>query len=120
MAVYHGKSGKVDLGGAIAACLSWALTTVGDIAEATYMGLSWKTFVAGYKDATATTEHRAYTEGTSKVGTNAQLKLYIDDTHYFDVNTAIVTEQTETVNMNDVGRISYSYSMDATAGISYT
>ncbi|KKN20891.1 hypothetical protein LCGC14_0930950 [marine sediment metagenome] len=112
MAVFHGKAGKVDFSGAITSVLNWALTTIGDIAESHGMGSTWKSFVAGFRDSSATVDAVAYTESTIKVGTNAGLKLYIDATNYFYINTAVCIEQTETVNMNDIGRISYSFVAD--------
>jgi len=112
MAVYHGKAGKVDFSGAISSVLNWAMTTIGDIAESHGMGSTWKTFVAGFQDSSATVEAVAYTESTTKAGTNAALKLYIDASNYFSINTAVCVEQTETVNMNDIGRISYSFVAD--------
>ncbi len=112
MATYHGKSGKAVFSGAVASVLAWTLSAIGDIAESTVMGLTWKTFKAGFRDLTATIECNAMTEGTTKVGTNADLELYIDGSNYFDVSTAICTEQTETVNLNDVGKVSYSFVSD--------
>ena len=112
MAVFHGKSGKVDFGGAVAAILNWTMSVVVDVAESTYMGLTWKTFAAGFVDATASVDANAKTLDTIKVGTNAELKLYIDATNYFTISTAVCTEQTETVSKDDVGKISYSFSAD--------
>ena len=120
MAVFHGKAGKVTFSTAIASILSWAMSVVADVAESTVMGLTWKTFESGFYDTSATVEANAMTEGTLKVGTNANLQLYVNATKYFLISTAICTEQTETVNMNDIGKISYSFVADDTEGPVYT
>jgi len=120
MATYHGKSAKADFGGAVAAALAWTMATIADIAESTYMGLTWKTFASGFRDATATLDCNAQAEQTTAyLGTNAALKLYINSTKYFYLNTAICTGLTETVNMNDVGKVSYDFAIDAIGGITY-
>ncbi len=121
MAVLHGKAGKIDFGGAIASILGWTMTVAGDVADSSVMAASgwWKTFVSGFIDCTATVEANAMTEGSTKVGTNAALKLYVNNTNYFYMNTAVCIEQTETVSKDDIGKISYSFSVDSTAVMTY-
>lgn len=122
MPVYHGKNGVVNFSASdIAAVLSWTLTTTGDVADGTYMRLNSRIFESGFIDCSVTVDCNARTEDTTKAGgAAAQLKLYINDTYYFDVNTAICTEQTETVNLDDVGKVTYSFAMDDITGVSYT
>ncbi|KKM71975.1 hypothetical protein LCGC14_1425120, partial [marine sediment metagenome] len=95
------------------------MTVSGDIAESTVMTNTWKSWSAGFIDVVATVEANAMTEGTIKVGTNANLDLYVNSTKYFRISTAVCIEQTETVNMNDVGKISYSFVGDDTEGPIY-
>ncbi len=120
MSVYHGKAAKVDLGGVIEATLGWSLTTSADVAEATDMGDTWKTFEPGFDDVTATVEGNARTtrDTITQIGSEATLKLYIDATNYFSFN-AICTGITETASKDDIGKISYSFEMDDAAGLAY-
>ena len=121
MAVIHGKAGKVTFSGAIASVLAWTLSITGELADSTVMHASvyWKTFIAGFIDSAATVEAQAMTESTFKVGTNAELQLYVDGTNYFSISTAICIGQTETVSKDDVGKISYSFIGDDTLGPVY-
>jgi len=119
MAVFHGKAGKVTFSSSVASILSWTMTVTGDIAESTVMALSWKTFVAGFIDVSATVEANAMTEDVLRIGTNASLLLYVNGSNYFEISTAICTEQVETVNMNEVGKVTYSFAGDDTEGPVY-
>ena len=122
MAVFHGKLGKVDFGGVISSILGWTLNITGDIADSSIVAASawWKSFTAGYIDTAATADANAMTESTLKVGTDAQLKLYVNATKYFDITNSVCIEQTETVNKDDVGKISYSFLGNDATGPVYT
>lgn len=121
MAVYHGKSGKVNFSTDLFDVLLWTLTTVSDTAEATAMGDTWQTFEQGLTDFTASADGNAETtvDYTSTIGTEATLKLYIDDTHYFSAN-AICTAITETASIDDIGKITYAFEGDDASGITYS
>lgn len=119
MAVFHGKAGKVTFSTSVASVLSWTMTVSGDVAEATVMALDWKTFEAGFIDVTATVEANAMTEAVLRIGANANLELYVNGSNKFLISTAICTEQTETVSMTDVGKISFSFVGDDTEGPVY-
>lgn len=120
MAVFHGKTAKVDLGGAIEATTGWSMTTTADTAESTYMGLTWQGFEVGLDDATATVDGNGRTERATvgQIGSEASLKLYIDATNYFYFN-AICTSLTESVDKDGVGAISYGFEMDDASGVQY-
>jgi len=120
MAVYHGKTAKVDDGAVMEATTGWTLTTSADVAEATDMGDTWKSFALGFDDCSATVTGNARTtrNTVAQLGAAVTLKLYIDATNYFYF-TAICTSITETANMNDIGKMSYTYAMNDTAGLTY-
>lgn len=120
MAAYHGKTAKVDDGAAIGQTTSWTLSTSGDVAESTDMNDTFKLYEPGFDDATATVEGLAATtrDTVTQCGAAVTLKLYIDATNYFTF-AAICTNVAETVDLNDVGKISYTYVMNAATGVTY-
>jgi len=56
MAAMHGKGGTGVFSGLTFELLSWSIDGTADIAEATDMGDTWKTYLAGFTDWTATCE----------------------------------------------------------------
>ncbi len=122
MAVYHGKTAKVSFSSSIEAILSWAMSTSADIAKSSVMHASvhWDTNEVGFDDATATIDGngRKTRDAVAQIGAEAALQLYIDATKYFAFN-AICVGITETANKDDVGKISYSFEMDDSAGVIY-
>lgn len=121
MAVYHGKTAKVDFGGVMSFTTGWSVTTVGDIAESTDMNDSFKLFEPGFDDATFTVEAHAATERDTIAQlstTAAELKCYIDVTNYFFADVFCVSI-TETANLNDIGKISYNFEMSDVDGLQY-
>ncbi len=121
MAVYHGKSAKVDFGGLISFITGWSLSTSADIAESTDMGDTWKLFEPGFDDVTFTIEGHASTERDTAaeiVAAAGVLKCYIDATNYFAC-TAFCTSITESVDLNDVGKLTYTFEMNDAAGLIY-
>ena len=121
MAVFHGKAGKVTFAPTIVSVLSWTLSVISDVAESTVMHPTvwWKSFVAGFIDASATVEANAMTEAVIRVGNNANLKLYVNATKYFSMASAVCIGQTETVSLNEIGKVSYSFAADDIAGPTY-
>ncbi len=94
MAAIHGKAGAADFSGLIFEMLSWSIDATADMAEATDMGDTWKTFLAGFVDWTATTECilPKAGEGIAALGTSATLTLVPASGLYEDfVGTAICT-----------------------------
>jgi len=96
MASFHGKNGRAYWDGAagdvlISQITSWTVTATADVAEITDMGDSWKSYVGGFQDWTATIESNLPTTGTqipwATNGTEAfgegnavELELWLDDT----------------------------------------
>ena len=56
MAAMHGKGGTAAFTSLTFELLSWSVDGTADVAEATDMGDTWKTYLAGFKDWTATAE----------------------------------------------------------------
>lgn len=120
MGAYHGKTAKVDDGSVMGFTTAWSMSTSGDVAESTDMNDTFKLYEPGFDDATATVSGLAATtrDTIGELGAGVTLKLYIDGTNYFQF-VAICTGVTETVDLNDVGKIEYTYEMNATAGVEY-
>jgi len=120
MAVFHGKTAKADNGAVIGLTTGWSMTTSGDVAESTDMNDTFKLYEPGFDDATATVSGLGATtrDTIAQLGAAVTLKLYIDATNYFTF-TAICTGFTESVDLNDVGKIEYSFAMNAAAGVTY-
>ena len=120
MAVYTGSGGTVTFSGAIVAA-SWSLTSNIELAEATALGASVKTYKGGFKDWTATVE-MVYMSGTdthAKLGTTAALSLYINGANYFEAN-AICTGLVVNSSIDDVIRATLTFEgTDGTATIAF-
>ena len=121
MAVFHGKSGKVNFSADLFTLNSWSLSVMSDVSDSTGMTDTWKTVTVGLKDFSANAEGFAETtvDYTSTLGTEASLKLYVDDSQYFSGN-AICSGITETASIEDNGKVSYSFVGDSAAGITFT
>jgi len=122
MTVYHGKSAKVDFGGIIAFTTSWSVSTSADVARSTDMGDDFETFESGFDDATFTVDGNAATERNTIAQLlleATELKCYIDATHYFHADVFCISI-TETANLNDIGKITYSFEMSDQDGLQYT
>lgn len=119
MAVYHGKSGTVSFTGISKAVLAWSLSSTADVAESSVAGQTWKTFEAGFKDCTASIEtNRNATDSVIQAGLEATLALGINQSNTLGAN-CICTEQTETVSIEDISKMSYSFVMDDVDGVAY-
>lgn len=132
MATFHGKTGRVYwdvMGTEITEATNWTLTATADVAEITAMQDTWKTYLGGFTDWTATVTGRAdetgpevgYT-GESGLGyspdyagasdNKAKLDLYFkSDTGDFDYvyGDAICVGIAHTVDSNDVGMVTYTF-----------
>jgi len=121
MAVFHGKAAKVTIGVTpLEMVTGWNMQLSADVAESSYMGLSWKTFEVGQEDGSASVSGNAATErGTiAQLGVSAALKLYVDATHYFSL-TSICTGVSESVSKDDIGKISYTFKRNQSTDIVY-
>ncbi len=57
MAAFHGKVGTVSFEAeTFLNVVNWSMNITSDLAESTAMGLSWKTYLAGFKDWTGSAE----------------------------------------------------------------
>jgi predicted secreted protein len=92
-----GKSGKVTIGtddpATVVGIKNWSLELSLDTLETTALGDDWKNFITGLKEWTASSEGD-YEVGTDTNGQKAlqdaylsgdtvDIKLYVDDTHYY-------------------------------------
>ena len=115
MAIFHGKGGGFTWSGTGAeenklTVLNWQVTVTADIAEATDMGDTWKTFKAGFKDWTATTECLAdTTTDILAIGEGGTLKLEMVDTSSGLSGAAICTGVSVAVDKDDIGKITYTW-----------
>ena len=121
MAVYHGKTAKVNFGGVMSFTTGWSISTTGDIAESTDMNDTFQLFEPGFDDATFTVEGHACTERDT-IGqlstTAAELRCYIDANNYFYADV-FCTSITEVSSMNDVGKLTYNFEMSDVNGLQY-
>jgi len=92
-----GKSGKVTIGtddpATVVGIKNWSLELSLDTLETTALGDEWKNFITGLKEWSASSEGD-YEVGTDTNGQKAlqdaylsgdtvDIKLYVDDTHYY-------------------------------------
>jgi len=122
MAILHGSGGKVDFGGEISFVTDWTITTSADIERSTDMGDSFELYEPLLDDVTITVEGYAATERDT-IGqmstTAAEIKCYIDDTHYFNCDV-FCTSITEVANVNSIGKITYNFEMSDVDGLQYS
>jgi len=124
MALYGGNGGKVlfTAGDTDLDATSWTLNTVVDLIDVTELGATWRTFVAGLKDWTATVEAvmPSVTDPMTQLGVTGVLKLYIDTDSYF-TGTGICTGVTPVNSTDDGARMTFTFEGDLrTAGITFT
>lgn len=122
MAFYHGKAASFKIGAAtVESTLGWTANVTADTAETTAMGDAWKTHETGFIDATVTLEGFARTDrGTvAQVGATAHAVVMYTKTpvtsEFFTLTNVICTSITESVEANDVGKISYTFTSTFTS-----
>lgn len=128
MAVYHGKSAKVDKGGvAVIQITEWTIESSVDLVEITDFGDTWKSNEAGIPSWTGSfagmadpenTEQKAFMDGI--LSTPAKItdaKFHIDGTHYFSGNIWITSWSLPT-GIADVAKITFNFQGDGQ--LSYT
>ena len=110
-----GKSGKVTIGtddpATVVGIKNWSLELSLDTLETTALGDDWKNYITGLKEWTAASEGD-YEVGTDTEGQKAlqdaylsgdtvDLKLYVDDTHYYSgkayINSLSIEDPVEDV-----------------------
>jgi hypothetical protein len=124
---YHGKSGAVEVDGtALSSLTSWDVTTSIDTADTTTMAAanSWATELTGLSDFTGTAEGLATSaqDTVALIGIDAAWQLNISegaDEVQLEGN-AIMTGLTETVSVDDVGKLSYAFEGNDAEGLRLT
>lgn len=129
MALMHGKTGRIEWDASAARqqqehAQSWSVDATHDVAEITSMGDTWKTYLGGFRDWTATIECLLDSAGTDIsldpgdpngfADTEAYLELYF----VYDTGTpsykglygqAICTGVSVTNDENDIAKVSYTF-----------
>lgn len=121
MAAFHGKGGSASFSGLTPITLtSWSVTATAEISEATAMGDTWKSYLTGYKDWTATAE--CLLDGTGPdigvLGSSATLTLTAASSgnHYYS-GTAICTNIGSSADKGDVAKVSYQFQGSGTLAV---
>ena len=114
MATFHGKSGSITWAGtgfeSKALILSWRLDVTADIADKTEMQATWKTYLAGLKDWTATVEtNAADDESVAPLGTAATLTLEMVDAGENLEGNAFCTGISFAVDKDDLGKATHTF-----------
>ena len=116
MAAFHGKSGTVHYAaGAQANVTSWSVDVTADTAESTAMGDTWKTYLSGFNDWTATVEINEDSTGPL-VGTTAALTalgataaaFILNDGENTYTGNGICTGFSVNTDANDVVKLTYN------------
>ena len=108
----HGKTGTASFTGLQFLMTSWSVSASADTAEATDMGDTWKTYLVGFKDWTATCECNLPDDGggIAALGTSATLTLDTGDgTGLACAGTAICTGFAPTADANGVAKITLTF-----------
>lgn len=114
MAIYHGKNGQVNWDGTdLHKINNWTLNAFVDFLDTTAMEDTWQNGKDGLKDFTATADGLSETTVdtiTLLLGAGAVLILETGTTGTDKITgTAIIESFTETCDIEDIGRISYSF-----------
>ena len=118
MATFHGKGGEVTFGaGTQLQVDSWTLTVTSDVVEATDMDDTWKNYLSGMKDWTATVEVYQTTTGPdagttdiiTALGVKTTLVLGDGNNDHTSTTGAILTDATVVSSASDIVRLSLSF-----------
>ena len=113
MAAMHGKGGTAVFTNLTLELLSWSVEPACDMAEATDMGDTPKTYLAGFKSWTATAECNLPATGVgiaASIGTSTTLTFDTDaDGGLAYAGTAICTGISPSVDKDDVAKVSLSF-----------
>ena len=115
MAAIHGKGGDVtftSVDDALVTITDWTYTASSDTANTSGMGDSFESHVPGLDTFAATTEAVAITtlDHAADIGTGASLTLFLVSGGTKRIlAAAILTSLTETVSIEDVGRLSMAW-----------
>ena len=127
MAMFHGKGGTITWAGTgteSTEITSWSVDATGDVAESTSMAAvgDWKTYLGGFKGWTASIEANHNAEAfdgllaTDFAGAAADLALLFNGVVGLS-GSAILTGVSATLDMNDIGKLTYTF--QGTAALAY-
>ena len=111
MAVFHGKGGSATFSGIDSILLlSWSIDTSADVAEATDMGDTWKSYQAGFKDWTATLEcNKDSTDvGIDALGTTDTLTITATSGKTYS-GSAICTGYSPSASKDDIAKLTITF-----------
>jgi len=112
MAQFHGKSGSVTFTGvstALDTVTNWSVNATADTAEKTSMNDTFKTYLAGFKDWTATVECQADDAGPDITALGSEAALVLLSSSPDIGGTAICTGISMAVDANDVGKTTFTF-----------
>lgn len=114
MASFHGKSGVVTFdGGGGANIVDFTFDATADVAEATDMGDTWKTYLGGFKDWTASVTCNLDSGGedpTLATDLGASAALVLDTTTGKSYGgTAICTGVSVAMDKDDIAKVTYTF-----------
>lgn len=125
MANFHGKEGFVhwsDSETEIPEVLSWSLDATADVSDQTAMQDEWKTYLAGFKDWTATVETNAPAAGptlsysaelgkdvSGDVAKLVMYTVYATNDYKYIYGDAVCTGVSYSVDAQDVGKLTYTF-----------
>ena len=119
MAVLHGKGGAINWAGTgvdPTEIQSWSVDATGDVAETTAMADTWKGYLGGFKDWTATIEYNFDNAvvptallATDLAGAAAVLTLYFVAAGANVYGSAILTGLSATTDKDDVCKMTATF-----------
>ena len=124
MAKFHGSGGSITWAGAgfesKAQITSWTADITADVAEVTDMGMTWKEYLAGLKDWTATVVCNAdEAQSQLAIGVNASLKLEMVDAGDHLEGDAICTGISFGTDVTGAGIVTHTFQGNDSAGLVY-
>ena len=109
MAIIHGKAGTVAFtSGDFTKVTNWTVDATADVADATAMNDTWKTYKGGFNDWTATVECNFNASGLAALNTEATLTLTLVAGTTVS-GTAIMTGYGLVADKDDVVKQSYTF-----------
>jgi len=112
MTAFHGKGGSITFSGLTFELLSWTIDATADMAEATDMGDTWKTYLAGFKDWTATCECVLPAGGfvgtlATTLGSTETLTVTSGGKNYS--GTVFCTGMSPSADKDDIGKVTFTF-----------
>ena len=122
MTVYNGKGGGFAFAGSVVFnedTNSWEIATSSDVADSTGMGDTWEERLPGLTDFTASVDGNAdsASDYTAAIGSGGAVTASIAASGPKLSGGAICTSITETVGIDDIGKVSASFEGNDAAGL---